>query len=187
MKKTIEIRIDWCKLKKLIHKTLKYYLIVIISINIIIWLLIIISPMFHDFYEQGFFIKAKPYAFIHSHGGYVRDCYDYNATLWYEGYNFSSNTSEIHGWSESLRLCEEYHEMSLYGYDYITRDFVEGLYGDGYTHIYGTWCEAGDSNFIYRDFNGSVTRWPDYVKRNYVPGGTLPVFWGFGFVLVNIK
>lgn len=139
--------------------------IFILSINLGFWLLVGMKfePV-DEIYQQGFIIEAKPYAWAFVHGRYVTVYDNVNNTMIYRGTNHYTT----------------YHNKSM-----PTIGFLDQLYEQGYTHVWGTWCMAGDSPYVYEYYyNKTYSRkypWPDWVSRNEKPGLTLPIFYGVGF------
>ncbi len=88
--------------------------------------------------------------------------------------------------NEELEGCTYLHVTGYQNEAIATLSFVENLHREGYTKVWGTWCQSGNHDFIYRLPQGEEIPWPDYVSRNTKPGKTIPVFLGAGFVRVSI-
>ena len=110
-----------------------------------------------DLNKNGLIIGIKPYAWAFVHGNYI---------MWDE------NTVS--------------HVTTFDGGIYRTLDFSQQLYDAGYTHVWTSACETGDYDMIEYNINGTGTYWPDWIDRNKVPGKTVPVWVGLGFIRISI-
>lgn len=156
-------------MKKLIWTAIIYCSTILI-INLSFWLLVGIefSPV-DTLYDDGMVLKIEPfsYAMVFAHGNYKYDKIRYNCT--------DSNKT-------CINLTDHYHFMTLDGEKYKTKDFVNSLKADGYDHVWGSWCNSGNFDYMIKYENGTEIEWYDWVSRNEFPGVTTPVFLGFTVV-----
>ncbi len=152
----------------------------IIMCNLCFWALVGLHfGLVEDLYRDGFVVKLKPLgrAYVFAHGSY-----DYG-WVWNESGN-EAGIPLVRGKGTCWLDAPVYHKTILGGCTYSTLDYVQELKDEGYDHVWGSWCEAGNHPYVVRYANGTEVPWPDYVSRNERPGRTIPVFWGAGFVRI---
>lgn len=151
-------------------KLIKTFIIIFMSIFVSVVLVnsivhggILAAQKIVDVYDTGAIIKFKPYAYAFVHGSYGCD--------WVSVDNVS--------------VCNKHH-FTYYNDSIIkTIDFVNELKNDGYTKVWGSWCHAGDSEYIVIYHNGSKIRWEEDIGRNKLPGYSLPIFTGLGLEFIS--
>lgn len=184
-----------------IFKVIIAYFIFVIAVDSVILLTTqgFSLPGTENLYQRGMIITVKPYAWLFVHGTWT---YGNCTAYWRE------NKTKID------YICKDYKHITGYnGNQMDTLELVEWFYARNYTHVWGTWCHAGDEPFIesdreqhywynvtyypdsnttsrvfmYGDIMGGTnnTPWPDYVVRNTKPGITVPIFTGFGIALTS--
>jgi len=159
-------------MKEKLIRILKIYGGIILIINLSFWLLVGIkfSPV-ETLYDDGLVLKIKPfnYAMVFAHGNYK-----WNLTI-----SNCTNSNETY-----FNRTDHYHFMTLDGESYKTKDFVEALKAEGYNHVWGSWCNSGNEEYMIKYENGTEIEWYDWVSRNEYPGMTTPVFLGFAVVRI---
>ena len=149
-------------MKKLI-KYISIYVVLIVIINLSFWGLVGMkfSPV-EDVYDNGFVIKIKPlnYAMVFSHGWYKKDC------------------------SANLTSCDHYHTIRLNNDSIATKDLLDDLYSEGYTKVWGSWCNTGNYPYMFKYDNGTEIEWYDWVSISGKKGTTIPIFTGVNFIRI---
>lgn len=177
-------------MQRKLTKTIIIIVSAILTINLLFLAAIAMknNPIY-DLYENGLLIKMKPYAFLFAHGKYV---YYAPCDRLAEGIQGSMYSYE------NKTICREgyQHTTSYKGITYSTEAIITEMESDGYTYLWGSWCQSGDHEYVsnYTDYciagNCSDERreilWPDWVDRNKEPGITVPLFVGFGLIRFSI-
>lgn len=176
---TIRIEYDWkeikTELKRIIKGFIKWYLIIIITLNVLFYFLVIHNSTANDLFRQGLLIKAKSYAFIFAHGAQIEQC---------ETINITEQWNETTWYNNTIKACTEYHQTNLYGKQHFTIDLIDELYKQNYTKIWINMCQTGHSKYAYRNSYGYKEEWPAYVNKVEFPANTITIFWGLGFIRI---
>jgi hypothetical protein len=166
---------------RFVFKAALVFFLFVLVVNVGFWVLVGLSfgPV-EDLYRSGLVVKLKPFgrAYVFAHGSY-----DYGYEVPEPVPNWSIDLGP-RTWGQSNLNSPVYHSMDLGDSEYSTLSYVNELREEGYTYVWGSWCRAGDHEFIMRYRNGTEVPWPDWVSRNERPGTTIPVFWGLGFVRI---
>lgn len=177
---------------------LSVVLLCILLVNVSAQLLVKFDfPPAQKLYENGIVIRVPLLhrAFVFAHGGY-----DLRET---GNKNFEFTPSGLVMRKDMIWA----HYMSLDGTTYRTIDFVRELRDEGYSYVWGSWCQTGDHDFLEVNsteyysvdkmdgvlrfdhaVNTSVVLWSDvpYVDRNKEPGLTAPIFVGLGVYRLSV-
>lgn len=102
-------------------------------------------------------IKTVERAYILAHGGYVKD-----------GDNYS-------------------HKTNLDGENIETRIILDRLREEGYSKIWISMCEQGDSDYIISYNNGTKIEWGEDISRIHNSGNIYPIYLGFGFYRIALE
>lgn len=159
------------------------YVCVLLFVNVAFWVLVDLQfPGVVDAYEDGFIFDVGDTAYVFAHGYYGLDCPD--------GWLGVASLLNL-SYEEYIEQCAVEH-VSRFGDETMsTLVLVESLRNQGYERVWGSWCEAGDEEWVRMsapDAQGhsEMIPWPEYVIRNERPGRTVPVFWGLGFFFLSI-
>ena len=169
----------------------RYGTLVIVLVGLVLFfnllfglLLITRFPPAEQLYSNGLVVRIPSlhYAMVFAHGWYITVNRDAAGNV----------TSEINAPDNSApkgSVRVTVHEMMLNGTIFRTDRYVQQLHDQGYTTVWGTWCNTGDHNFSTRielpDGTMDETPWPSYVSRNTNPGPTMPIYVGIGFIRIS--
>lgn len=150
------------------QKSIKYLLVYTISIVIINILFYGIVGMRFDaideIYYNGIIVKINPigYAMVFAHGDYHKTCVDMHCTKY-----------------------DHYHATYSRDGSVPTKDLLDRLYKEGYTQVWGSWCNTGNYPYMFKYGNGTEVKWYDWVSISGKNGTTIPIFTGVSFIRVQ--